>query len=276
MRSSILPLLFLLVAAPAVHAQADAGKPLPDVKELQARSLAGLDRMKEQREKYLCKVKVINRDTDSKGRVKKTSVAEREVFFVHGHEIAQTMMVDGKPLSADDQHKRDENVRKAIEKAMAPRDAKAQKQPGIRDVLRVAKLTNERRLPVAGRPTIVFDIVPDPDKGGSIFDKFAHAVEGTISIDEQSGMLQDVNVRGTRDVKVGGGLVANVHKGFQFHVVNQAQADGTWFNLIAEGKGDAKVGLFVREAGDFRQETEGCKIYDVSTAHEEKVPEPPK
>ena len=108
------------------------------------------------------------------------------------------------------------------------------------DILRLASLQNERRILVAGRPTIVFDVVPDPSaKASTIEEKLVSAMAGTVSIDESTGNLQDVNTRGMHDVKLGGGLVANVHKGFAVHILVAPQPDGVWLLTLAEGTGDA-------------------------------------
>ena len=256
--------LFLAGALAGV-ASAQDSKPLPPVAELRARAVENYVKTSAAREKYLCRSRVTEEELDGKGRVKKTTMLERESFFVNGSEIQQVVARDGKPLSPAELHKQQESVKKAIEAASAG-GKKSRSQMRISDVLKLAKLSNERRVLVAGRPTIVFDVVPDPDaKTSDLAQKFVADMAGTVSIDEATGTLQDANTYGVKDVKVGGGLLANVHKGFALHLVTAPEADGVWLIKFIAGQGDARVGLLVHEAGRFHQETEGCRLYDVNS-----------
>ncbi len=88
-------------------------------------------------------------------------------------------------------------------------------------------------------------------------------MRGTISVDEDTGQVQDLNVAGVRDVKIAGGLVANIHKGFQLHVVNGPQTDGVWLLKNLYGSGDARMGLFFHPAANFRADVESCRLYNV-------------
>jgi hypothetical protein len=263
---------FLLTAILLAAAQA----PLPNVADLQARAVANYDHTLELRQKYICREDIESHEYDSKGTLKKTETAVHETFFVNRTAISQLISRDGKPLTPDELRKRDQSVRKAIAAAekTGPK-ASNSNTPSIRDILKFGKLANERRIQVAGRPTIVFDLVPDPDKGGDIEQKIIHALEGTVSIDEATGAVQDVNAEGKRDVKVGGGMLANIHKGFRVHVILAPQPDGVWMFKLVEGKGDARVALFLNKGGDFRQVTDGCKIYDVSTTQADDKPASP-
>jgi hypothetical protein len=261
---------FLLLAGLLSPVCARAQAPLPNV-------VVG-DGTLELRQKYICRESIESHEYDSKGTLKKTETAVRETFFVNRTAISQLLSKDGKPLTPDELRKRDQSVRKAIAEAQktGPK-ANNPNTPSIRDVLKFGKLANERRIQVAGRPTIVFDLIPDPNKGGDVEQKIIHAMEGTVSIDEATGAVQDVNAEGKRDVKVGGGMLANIHKGFRAHVILAPQQDGVWMFKLVEGKGDARVALFLNKGGDFRQVTEGCKIYDVSTSQaDDKPTQPPK
>ncbi len=265
MRHLFLASLWLAAVNSSFAQQPDT--PMPAVAELRTRAVASFKKSEQARERYLCRERIDNQELDSKGQVKKTSVDEREIFYVNGFQIAQVVSKDGKPLSPGNQKKRDEAVRKAIE---AAGDHRKPKSDGITinagDILRLARLENERRILVAGRPTIVFDVTPDPAAQASgMEEKLISVMAGTVSIDEATGNLQDVDTHGVRDVKVGGGLVANVHKGFAVHILVAPQPDGVWLLKLAEGTGDARIGLLVRSGVRFRQETLGCQLADVST-----------
>lgn len=246
-----------------VFAAAQDTRPLPNLEALKARAIATHDRSTALREHYLCRARVIEQEVDGKGAVKKTTTDDLEMFYVKGREISQVVARDGKPLSPGDQKKEIEKSKKKIDEANKGKtDTYGISQS---DILRLMVFSNERRIQYAGRPTIVFDVKADPhSKADSIVQKMVQAVEGTVAIDEASGHVVDTNVHGVRDVKIGGGLVANVHKGFLLHVTNAPREDGVWMVTHADGSGDARVGLFMHPAMRFQQETQGCRLFNVT------------
>ena len=141
-------------------------------------------------------------------------------------------------------------------------------------ILRLIKLTNERRVTVAGRPTIVFDAVGDPNaKANGMLERAVEVMQGTVAVDEESGHVQDTNVQGMRDVKMGGGLLANIHKGFLLHVVSAPRNDGVWLVQEVWGSGDARIGLFMHPSYRFHQVTESCRLFDVNSESVESIEE---
>ena len=262
----------LLLLAPALVTAAQdraTDKALPPSDTLRDRAIASANTARDQREKYDCRLRAQSTETDSKGREKKTSIEEDDIFFVHGHQITRTVTKDGKPLSAEEASKQDSRVKKEIDSAEKAARENKPPQPNplsARNLLQTAKLANERRILVAGRPTIVFDVLDDPNnKSSKLEDKIVASMRGTISIDEDTGQTQDFNVTGVRDVKVGGGLVANIHKGFHLHLVNAPQTGGVWFVKDVYGGGDARIGLFFHPSASFHTEMESCHLYTVST-----------
>ncbi len=241
-------------------------KPLPNPDQLRQRALATYDRTHEQRENYECREHQIQNDLDGKGRIRKTTTLDQDFFFVNGRPVLREITHDGRPLTPDEAHKQDDRVRKEINDA----EKAAKKENHERDTfssgnfLRLAKLTNPRRVTVSGRPTIVFNVVDDPDhSGGDIIQKVISAMRGTMSIDEETGHVQDLDITGARDVKVGGGLVANVHKGFKLHAVFAPQADGVWLGKAVYGSGDARIGLFYHPRANFQSQVQSCHIFNV-------------
>ncbi len=140
---------------PATSAQQ---KPIPNQESLRQRAIATAERTMDQRDRYECKEKQIQNDLDGKGRVKKTNLTEQEFFFLHGRAVVREVSRDGKPLSPGDVKKQDDRVRKQIEDAEKAfkKEKKGDGGPmSSRNFLRLAKLGNERRVQVSGRPTIV-------------------------------------------------------------------------------------------------------------------------
>jgi len=86
-------------------------------------------------------------------------------------------------------------------------------------------------------------------------------MQGRVSIDEQTGELIDINVTSVADLKIGGGLVANVHKGLWLHIHNQPRPDGVWLTDLAEGSGDARAALFLHPYIRFKETADNCHLY---------------
>ncbi len=245
-------------------------KPLPNVEALRQRAIEQSAATEKLRERYLCRIRMETDELDKNGAVKKTEVDEREIFFVKARQISQVVTKNGKPLSDSEAKKEIDHVKKQIEdaeKGKADPNGISQSQ-----VLRLFKLNNERRISFSGRPTILFDGVGDPAaKASGIAEHAAQAMAGTIAIDEQTGRVADTNVRGVRDVKMGGGIVADIHKGFQLHIISAPRADGVWLIQEAWGSGDARVGLFLHPSYRFHQVTESCRLFDVNSESVEKL-----
>ena len=258
----------VLCSVAVLHACLQAqDKPIPNQEALRQRAIATAEHTMEQRDRYECRERQVQNDLDSKGRVKKTNVTEQEFFFVHGRPIMREVSREGKPISDKDKKKQDDRVRKEIEDAEKAFRKEKRGDGGplsSRNFLRLAKMGNERRVLVSGRPTIVFDVIDNPDnKGGDIAQRIIAAMRGTLSVDEESGHVQDLNVTGVRDVKIAGGLVANIHKGFQLHMVAAPQNDGVWLLKTMYGSGDARMGLFFHPAANFKADVEACRLYNV-------------
>jgi hypothetical protein len=118
-----------------------------------------------------------------------------------------------------------------------------------------------------GRSTLAYDLSGDPSvhpKG--VEETFLHDMSGTIEVDERTGELVDLNARLDHDVKIGGGLLADLHKGFWIHVRQQRYPDGVWLPELVEGNGDARAALFFHPYFKFRQTMGGCALTSVTTS----------
>jgi hypothetical protein len=131
-------------------------------------------------------------------------------------------------------------------------------------VLRALRYTNGRRESRNGRSTIIYELSGDPDfHPHNLQERFVKALVGRIWIDEESGEVVEIQVRTDRDVKIAGGLLANVHKGFEFHLLQERQPDGVWIASLVEGTGDARAALFFHPRIRFKQTTTDCLLYSV-------------
>ena len=255
-------LLVLYCAAP--HAQSTTA-PLPDPHQLLNRALANEKKLADEQERYECHVTDEGTETDKNGNVKKKTLEVKEQFYVNGVSIERTLSKDGKDLTPDQTRKEDERVMKETlkysNKATADKAA-AKDDRETQDIISAMMLTNGRRSSVNNRSTLAYDIVPNPGfQPKNLGQHFATVMQGTASVDEQTGEIIDLNIKSTKDLKIVGGLVGNLSKGFWIHMHNQQQPDGIWLNDLSEGSGDVHALLFFHPYFRFKETTGSCHLF---------------
>jgi hypothetical protein len=260
----------------AASPQATAAAPLPDAHELIARATADQDRTFELRENYLCQLHSEEDDLDSHGNVKKIKREDDEEFYINGHQIDHMLAKDGKPLDESEAHKEQDRVDKQVKKYSDPsqrQKEKSEEQKRISSVLRIMEFKNERREVIDGRSTILFDISGNPAASTTdIEDRFVQAMQGSLRLDEATGQIIDLNIHSVKDVKIAGGLVASLHKGFWLHIHQSQHKDGVWLPDLAEGSGDARAALFLHPYFRFHQTEGDCRLYGVTSTQIIKTP----
>jgi hypothetical protein len=267
----------VLVIVLLVSGAHGAEVPVPDGRAIKARVLKSLRASEDALENYSCIVRQQSDELDEKGGVKKHRSSVKEQFFVNGVEVEHTLERDGKPLSEGDAKKEQDRVDKEVKKYSDVKEAEKKQARGEKQAdkfLRALSLTNGRRESRGGRNTLFYDLAGDPDfRARSLEERFAKALDGKIAIDEDSGTPTELRFQTTRDVKIGGGLLANLHKGFWLHVTQQREPDGAWITKSVEGNGDARAALFMRARFRFREDLDKCHLFRVKT--EETVGAPP-
>lgn len=242
--------------------------PLPDPMQLLNRALANEKKMAAEQERYECRVTEWGAQTDKNGKIKKQETTVSEQFYVNGQEIERTLEKNGKPLTADEARKEDQRVMKATlkysDKAKADKQAAKDNQQAV-DMMSAMMLENGHRERVNGRNVLIYDIVPNPQfKAKNLTQRFASAMQGKVSLDEETGEMIDLDVHSIKDLKIAGGVVASLHKGFWLHVHQTPQADGVWLTDLAEGTGDARAALFFHPYFRFKQTTDDCHLYNAT------------
>jgi hypothetical protein len=242
--------------------------PLPNATELLQRLLANEHKLAVEREKYDCRITDRTIETDSKGNTKKDTSVVSDLFYVNGIPIERTLQKDGKNLSSDDQRKEDDRVMKETLKYDNQSNAQKEEDKNnqvLEDFMKAMMLANGHRASMDGRSALFYDIVPNPRFDAKNFNQHvAQVMQGKVSIDEQTGELIDINVTSVADLKIGGGLVANVHKGLWLHIHNQPRPDGVWLTDLAEGSGDARAALFLHPYIRFKETSDGCHLYSAT------------
>ena len=118
--------------------------------------------------------------------------------------------------------------------------------PRGNDVVTVSRLlelgafTNARRVTVNGRPTIAVDYTGDPrTKTENRMEGVIRDMAGTAWVDEEDQMLVRAEGRFVNDFKIGGGLLANIHKGTNFSL---EMTEGEWGGVASGGGGGTGSG----------------------------------
>ena len=262
---ALLPVLLLLVPAASLHAQT-AEAPLPNPRDLLQRALANEKKLAAEQERYECRVTDETVETDNHGKVKKTENEVKKQFYVNGIAVERTLSKNGKDLTPEETQKEDRRVMK--ETVKYSNQATAQKETDkdnkqVEDFLTAMQLANGRREQVNGRSVLFYDIVPNPKfQARNLNQRFAQVMQGKVSLDEETGEMIDLNMKSVQDLKIAGGMLANLHKGFWVHVHDEPQADGIWLTDLAEGSGDARAALFFHPYFRFKETTGACHLYN--------------
>ena len=261
-------LLALVVGCAIAIAQTPSDAPLPDPYKLMQTALANEKRLADEQERYECRVTSDGAELDKNGKVKKDDLEVKEQFYVNGVQVERTLSKNGKDLTPEQTRKEDERVMKETvkysNKATAAKEAAKQDQEA-QDMMAAMVLTHGRRQQENSRSVLFYDIVPNPKfQPKNLNQRFASVMQGNMSLDEQTGEMIDLNIRSIKDLKIAGGVVATLHKGFWLHLHNTAQPDGIWLNDLAEGSGDARALLFVHPYFRFKEVTDNCHLYTTS------------
>ena len=243
-----------------------AEAPLPNPRDLLQRAVANEKKLAAEQERYECQVTDDAVETDSHGNVKKTTTEVKEQFFVNGIAVERTLSKNGKDLNPEETRKEDQRVMKETVKysnqAIAQKESDKENRQ-IEDVLAAMQLGSGHREHLNGRSVLLYDIVPNPRfQAKNLNQRFAQVMQGKVSIDEETGEIIDLNIKSVQDLKIAGGMLANLHKGFWIHVHDQPQADGVWLTDLAEGSGDARAALFFHPYFRFKETTGGCHLYN--------------
>ena len=257
--------LALLLAVPAATSNA----PLPNPAELKVRTLASLQKSQLALERYSCTVHGFYDELNDDGSIKKHSTRKSDRFYVNGIQIDHVIARNGKDLSGSEARKEQEKTDEEVKKYSDPREVEKKKDKRERQTemfLRAQHLTNGRREGRWGYDTIAFDLSGDPKfHPRNLEERLAHAMTGRIWIDEETGNPVELQIRTERDVRIGGGLLATLHKGFELKFFEHRQADGTWLEKSAEGNGDARAALFFHPKFRFKEDVESCRLFSVDS-----------
>ena len=204
---------------------------LPDLKALFKEiddNQKAIDKLKEN---YAGSQSAEETEFEGDGRMKKHDINEYTFFYLNGDEITTLVKKDGKPLNDTEQKKENEKTQKRIEehqKRATKKEAKEEKakeegkseekdEPGIEIFLRACQFVNPRRERFRGQDVLVFDFEPNPEfKPHKLVEKVVQKLAGVVWVDEKAHDVARLEAYFTGDIKIGGGLLANLQKGTSF------------------------------------------------------------
>jgi hypothetical protein len=204
------------------------------------------------RKEYTYHVHLEQQELDSNGNPKKTTITDSESVTVEGVRIDRVVAKDGKPLTPDEVRKESERVDKEVAKAKE-RKQKAEDKGNettsrgdpiitVSRLLELGSFTNPRRVDLNGRPTIVADYAGDPNaKTHGPAEGIIRDLVGQVWIDEQEHVLVRGEGHFLNDFKIGGGLVLNIHKGFNFTFSATRINDEVWLPATVDAQGSARI-----------------------------------
>ncbi len=249
--------------------------PLPDPRTLLLDVERNDKRLEALRKDYTYHVHLDAQQLRKDGSVKKAEVTDSESLTINGVRVDRVVARDGRPLTPEEQAKENEKIDKEVAKARdkqakASREGKETDDRGdtmmsVARILELGKFSNERRVEISGRPTIVLDYAGDPNaKTHSQVEGIMRDLVGVVWIDEADRVLVRGEGHFLNDFKIGGGLVADVHKGTRFQFETTRVADGVWLPARIDGQGSMRVLLFAGFDGRISAQTSDYRRFRTS------------
>jgi len=232
---------------------------------------------------YTYRSKSTEQDLDSHGAVKKTTSNETENTCVDNACITKLVARDGKPISDEEMKKENDEIDKKLaefreRKAQSATSGQppAQKKKDsdncgsyencLRHFLEVGPqlgtFSNVRRVDLHGRPSIAVDYMGNPHaKANTMLDGVFRNLAGTVWVDEQDHALVRIEGKVFDDYKVGGGLLADVHKGATLQMEWAKINDEVWLPASFSGRGSARFLLFSNHSAQLDQHWSGYRKF---------------
>jgi hypothetical protein len=247
-------------------AQQAANTPLPEIHELMHQVQEHQRQLDKVRENYTYTSTQVIQDIDSSGNIKKTENDEYEIFFVNSHQIYRMVKKDGKALEGQELEKETAHVTKHVEKAeKTPAGQPLEGQEiSVTRILDVMDVRNPRRELYHSRPTIVFDFVGRKDaKTHGLAEDASKKLQGTLWVDEADRVVAHLDVSFDDNFRVGGGLVATIQKGSNFHFEQSPVNGELWLPTGAEGSMQARLLLLKGIRQHFTERDTDFKRFNV-------------
>jgi len=283
MRFRLLPFALLALSGIATAQQSDApaldatpAPPLPEIPALLQQVEANQHAAEALRNRYTYHVFQETTEVDRNGKVKKTESTDADSFAIDGIRVNREVAKNGKPLTPDEARKESDRIDKDVAKAKAHRADLAAKGQATTDrgndelsvarILELGKMSNLRIAEVDGRRAFVVDYTGDPNaKTHAEIEGVFRDLVGTVWIDDQDRVLMRVEGHFVKDFKIGGGLIADMHKDTSFDF-RQVKIDGeVWLPSSVDAHGKFSYLLFGGFSGSFKLRVTDYKKFRTTT-----------
>jgi hypothetical protein len=265
----------LLALATLIAGQQDnaASRPLPDIKQLLSDLQENQKQIESLVDQYSCTENEEVRVLGKHGQVKKSIVKEYEDFYLGGELVRRVVKKDGRPLSSGEQKKEDSRVEKRIHEYEKKKGEegegatrKKKEQIDISTFLRISNFTHPRWEEYRHHNVIALDFVPNPDyRPQDKLEDLLHKLVGTLWVDDQARDVVRLEAHLSETFKLGGGLLASVHKGGSL-VMEQAKMNNeVWLPTSVEMHFPARVLLFASLFADYTSRFSDYKKFRVET-----------
>jgi hypothetical protein len=248
-------------------------RPLPDIKQLFNDLQENQKQIESLMEQYGCTEDEELHELDKNGRVKKSIVNEYEDFYLGGQLVRRKVKKDGKPLDPEEQKKEDGRIEKRIreyekKKGEEGQDAAKKKKERI-DVstfLRMSNFNHPRWEEYRRHNVIVFDFAPNPDyRPQSKTEDLLHKLVGTLWVDDDARQVVRLEAHLSDAYKLGGGLLASIHKGASLVLEQAKMNDEVWLPSYVEMYFSARLLLVASALGDYTSRFSDYKKFRVET-----------
>jgi hypothetical protein len=271
--------IYLLAAFLAVQ---DQPKPLPELKPFLAELRKTLHTDRVLLSQYTYTEKRTLMQLDSNQKPKKTEVNTFEVFPGSAERVGYRRQIvkDGKPLSAEELKKEDQDVQKRIEEAerrrkqITPAERQRNQAERMRrenqiidDVFAIYEIEMAGREDMAGRPTILLQFRPRQTsyKPKTSEGKNMQHVAGKAWIDEQDHQVARVELEVIDPISIGLGILAKLQKGASIVAERRKFNDEIWLPVKTDITLNARVLLLKGFNIRLIEEYSDHKKYSVDT-----------
>lgn len=247
-------------------------RPLPDINQLFNDLQENQKQIESLMEQYGCTEDEELHELDKNGRVKKSIVNEYDDFYLGGRLVRRKVKKDGKPLDPEEQKKEDGRVEKRIReyekrKSEEGQDtAKKKERIDVSTFLRMSNFTHPRWEEYRNHNVIVFDFAPNPSyKPRSKLEDLLHKLVGTLWVDDDARQVVRLEAHLSDAYKLGGGLLASIHKGASLVMEQAKMNDEVWLPSYVEMHFSARLLLVASTLGDYTSRFSDYKKFRVET-----------
>jgi len=229
---------------------------LPDLKALFKQIDANQQALDKIKENYAGTKIEEETEYEGSGKPKKPDIRESTFFYLDGTEVSTLAKINGQPLNPEAQKKENARVLKQIDDleksankkaSSGQKDKQEQKEEEDEDIsidafLRACQFVNPRRERFRGQDVLVFDFEPNPEfKARTLVEKVIQKLGGVVWIDEKALDVVRLDAFFVNNVKIVGGLLADLQKGTRVILEQTYVNNEVWLPTYEEVHIDVRV-----------------------------------